>query len=107
MLVAECVTCLLLPFYWPHVYAPILPVSLIHFVDAPVPFIMGINIPDSCSSQNGKHFFMKHYDSKCYTPTCACPPSIELASEVSFFLHTKGVIIIIILICTIILTLNR
>nr|CAH8869258.1 unnamed protein product [Trichobilharzia regenti] len=81
MLVAECVTCLLLPFYWPHVYAPILPVSLIHFVDAPVPFIMGINIPDSCSSQNGKHFFMKHYDSKCYTPTCACPPSIELASE--------------------------
>ncbi|GAA54555.1 DENN domain-containing protein 5B, partial [Clonorchis sinensis] len=42
MLVAECITCLLLPFLWSHVYAPILPLSLVHFVDAPVPYIMGI-----------------------------------------------------------------
>ncbi|TGZ68937.1 hypothetical protein CRM22_004005 [Opisthorchis felineus] len=42
MLVAECITCLLLPFSWSHVYAPILPLSLVHFVDAPVPYIMGI-----------------------------------------------------------------
>ncbi|KAA3674466.1 DENN domain-containing protein 5 [Paragonimus westermani] len=42
MLVAEGITCLLLPFVWSHVYAPILPLSLAHFVDAPVPYIMGI-----------------------------------------------------------------
>ncbi|XP_064490137.1 DENN domain-containing protein 5B-like isoform X2 [Ornithodoros turicata] len=42
MLVAECVTCLLFPFSWQHVYVPILPHSLHHFLDAPVPFIMGL-----------------------------------------------------------------
>ncbi|KAH6924862.1 hypothetical protein HPB50_025760 [Hyalomma asiaticum] len=42
MLVAECVTCLLLPFQWQHVYVPILPHSLHHFLDAPVPFLMGL-----------------------------------------------------------------
>ncbi|VEL14506.1 unnamed protein product [Protopolystoma xenopodis] len=50
MNVAECITCLLLPFAWPHVYAPILPASLSHFVDAPVPYIMGIKLaPVACS----------------------------------------------------------
>lgn len=56
MLVAEGVTCLLFPFSWPHVYVPILPASLQHFLDAPVPFIMGlhsrenrINIPSEVS----------------------------------------------------------
>lgn len=42
MLVAETINCLLFPFAWPHVYVPILPNSLAHFLDAPVPFIMGI-----------------------------------------------------------------
>lgn len=50
MLVAESMTCLLFPFTWPHVYVPILPASLQHFLDAPVPYVMGlhsreINIP--------------------------------------------------------------
>lgn len=43
MLVAETLNCLLYPFSWPHVYVPILPASLKHFLDAPVPFIMGVN----------------------------------------------------------------
>lgn len=43
MLVAECLTSLLFPFAWQHVYVPILPSSLHHFLDAPVPFIMGIH----------------------------------------------------------------
>ncbi|TNN11170.1 DENN domain-containing protein isoform 1, partial [Schistosoma japonicum] len=82
MLIAECVTCLLLPFYWPHVYAPILPVSLTHFVDAPVPFIMGINIsPDSCSNQNKEYPFMKQFDSDNRFQAYFYPSSIELASE--------------------------
>ena len=41
--VAECITSLLFPFQWPHVYAPILPASLHHFLDAPVPFVMGLH----------------------------------------------------------------
>ncbi|XP_054266195.1 DENN domain-containing protein 5B isoform X4 [Macrosteles quadrilineatus] len=56
MLVAECMTALLFPFTWPHVYVPILPSSLQHFLDAPVPFIMGlhsrenrINIPSEAN----------------------------------------------------------
>ncbi|VDP86819.1 unnamed protein product [Echinostoma caproni] len=55
MLVAECITCLLLPFVWPHVYAPILPLSLAHFVDAPVPYIMGIRYSSSDTSPHPSH----------------------------------------------------
>jgi hypothetical protein len=43
MLVAESVTALLFPFAWQHVYVPILPASLQHFLDAPVPFVMGLH----------------------------------------------------------------
>ena len=42
MLVAEGVNCLIFPFTWQHVYVPILPASLTHFLDAPVPYIMGL-----------------------------------------------------------------
>lgn len=43
ILVAECITVLLFPFVWQHVYVPILPSSLHHFLDAPVPYIMGLH----------------------------------------------------------------
>lgn len=42
MLVGESLICLLQPFVWPHVYAPVLPATLAHFLDAPVPYIMGM-----------------------------------------------------------------
>jgi hypothetical protein len=42
MLVCEAVTTLMYPFKWPHVYVPILPPSLENFLDAPVPYIMGL-----------------------------------------------------------------
>lgn len=42
MLVCECVTGLMYPFSWPHVYVPILPPSLENFLDAPVPYMMGL-----------------------------------------------------------------
>ncbi|OQR76595.1 DENN domain-containing protein 5A-like, partial [Tropilaelaps mercedesae] len=42
MLVAECVTALLFPFAWAHVYVPVLPTQLHNFLDAPVPYIMGL-----------------------------------------------------------------
>lgn len=59
MQVAESMMCLLFPFQWQHVYVPILPASLQHFLDAPVPFVMGlhsrenrINIPSEVFSLN-------------------------------------------------------
>ncbi|XP_076862926.1 DENN domain-containing protein 5B isoform X1 [Brachyhypopomus gauderio] len=42
MVVAEGITALLFPFQWQHVYVPILPASLLHFLDAPVPYLMGL-----------------------------------------------------------------
>lgn len=42
MVVGEGLICLLQPFVWPHVYAPVLPATLTHFLDAPVPYIMGM-----------------------------------------------------------------
>ncbi|XP_067090478.1 DENN domain-containing protein 5B-like [Osmerus mordax] len=42
MTVAETVTTLLFPFQWQHIYLPILPASLLHLLDAPVPFLLGV-----------------------------------------------------------------
>jgi len=42
MLVCESVLTLILPFSYPHVYVPILPPMLENFMDAPVPYIMGL-----------------------------------------------------------------
>ncbi|BFZ25149.1 hypothetical protein BsWGS_28188 [Bradybaena similaris] len=42
MLVAEGMNALIFPFQWQLVYVPILPASMQHFLDAPVPFIMGL-----------------------------------------------------------------
>ncbi|KAM6306900.1 LOW QUALITY PROTEIN: DENN domain-containing protein 5B-like [Podargus strigoides] len=42
MTVVEGITTLLFPFQWQHVYVPILPASLLHFLDAPVPYLMGL-----------------------------------------------------------------
>ena len=47
MLVGECLSTLLFPFQWQHVYVPILPASMLHFLDAPVPFIMGLHLDDT------------------------------------------------------------
>uniref|UniRef100_UPI00358FB74B DENN domain-containing protein 5B-like isoform X2 n=1 Tax=Myxine glutinosa TaxID=7769 RepID=UPI00358FB74B len=44
MTVAEGITALLFPFVWQHVYVPILPASLLHFLDAPVPYLMGLQL---------------------------------------------------------------
>lgn len=40
--VAEALTALLLPFHWKHIYVPYLPLSLVGYLDAPVPYLMGI-----------------------------------------------------------------
>jgi hypothetical protein len=47
MLCAQCTASLLYPFEWQHVLVPILPFSQRDFLDAPVPFIMGIKVGKS------------------------------------------------------------
>jgi hypothetical protein len=42
MLVTESMCTLLYPFAWQHVYVPILPPNLENFLDAPVPYVMGL-----------------------------------------------------------------
>ena len=44
MLGANCLAALLFPFSWPHVFVPILPASQRGFLDAPVPYIMGLRV---------------------------------------------------------------
>lgn len=34
---------LIYPFHWPYVYVPVLPFTLLTFLEAPTPFILGIN----------------------------------------------------------------
>uniref|UniRef100_A0A8C7M166 DENN domain containing 5B n=1 Tax=Oncorhynchus kisutch TaxID=8019 RepID=A0A8C7M166_ONCKI len=46
MTVAEGITTLLFPFQWQHIYLPLLPAPLHHLLDAPVPFLMGIQRRD-------------------------------------------------------------
>uniref|UniRef100_A0A4W5L374 DENN/MADD domain containing 5B n=1 Tax=Hucho hucho TaxID=62062 RepID=A0A4W5L374_9TELE len=57
MTVAEGITNLLFPFQWQHVYLPILPAPLHHLLDAPVPFLMGIQRKDcsQCSTLDLSH----------------------------------------------------
>uniref|UniRef100_A0A673ZKW5 DENN/MADD domain containing 5B n=1 Tax=Salmo trutta TaxID=8032 RepID=A0A673ZKW5_SALTR len=57
MTVAEGITNLLFPFQWQHVYLPILPMPLHHLLDAPVPYLMGIQRKDcsQCSTLDLSH----------------------------------------------------
>lgn len=61
VVVAECITSLLFPFTWQHVYVPILPASLHHFLDAPVPFIMGLT-----TKSEGTNFKVASEANLCY-----------------------------------------
>lgn len=40
---AEAITSLLYPLSWPHVYVPVLPLSLVGMITAPVPYIVGLH----------------------------------------------------------------
>eukprot|EP01134_Creolimax_fragrantissima_P000652 CFRG0652T1 len=42
--VAETLCSFLFPFYWQHVYIPVLPSNLVAFLAAPMPYLIGIDI---------------------------------------------------------------
>nr|XP_023011948.1 DENN domain-containing protein 5B [Leptinotarsa decemlineata] len=79
-IVAEGITSLLFPFSWPHVYVPILPASLHHFLDAPVPFLMGLY----ASSDNIK---VASEANLCFVDLDRC--KIQLPEEMAAFPHLE------------------
>lgn len=52
MTVSECITTLLFPFQWQHIYLPIVSAPLHHLLDAPVPFLMGIQRRDGAQQSS-------------------------------------------------------
>ncbi|XP_041972649.1 DENN domain-containing protein 5B isoform X2 [Aricia agestis] len=88
MLVAECIVSLLLPFSWAHVYVPILPAPLHHFLDAPVPFVMGLHM-DSGShnygSNGSRHIVLGTEAGLCLVDIDK--PDIQLPEELPILPH--------------------
>ncbi|XP_075973016.1 DENN domain containing pinstripe isoform X1 [Anticarsia gemmatalis] len=88
MLVAECVVSLLLPFTWAHVYVPILPAPLYHFLDAPVPFVMGLHADSAAMSigSNGpRSIALGSEAALCLVDIDK--PEIQLPEELPIFPH--------------------
>lgn len=79
MEVGECITHLLQPFSWPHVYAPILPAALHHFLDAPVPFVMGLHADSESNFKIGSEATL------CYVDIDK--KSIQMPEELPIFPH--------------------
>ncbi|KAL1509617.1 hypothetical protein ABEB36_004327 [Hypothenemus hampei] len=80
MVVAEGMTALLFPFTWPHVYVPILPAELHHFLDAPVPFLMGLY----ASSENVK---VASEATLCFVDIDRC--KVQWPEELPIFPHLE------------------
>ncbi|XP_046430049.1 DENN domain-containing protein 5B isoform X3 [Neodiprion fabricii] len=80
MVVSECITALLFPFSWQHVYVPILPASLHHFLDAPVPFVMGLH-----AQSEGGNLKIASEANLCYVDIDK--QSIQLPEELPVFPH--------------------
>ncbi|CAG0883869.1 unnamed protein product [Darwinula stevensoni] len=84
MLVAECATAVLFPFMWQHVYVPIVPASLLHFLDAPVPFLMGLH---------GTHKSQQQAFGECNLCVVYVDKGrVDLPEEIPSFPHQKQLI---------------
>ncbi|XP_034032616.1 DENN domain-containing protein 5B-like [Thalassophryne amazonica] len=98
MTVAESVTTLLFPFQWQHIYLPIVSAPLHHLLDAPVPFLMGIQ---RRGGVQGSSLHLSHEANLCFvdidnhsvdTPEDlpAFPNQTELIQELSEVLLRFG-----------------
>ena len=70
MLCSNCATALLFPFAWPHVFVPILPTSQRGFLDAPVPYIMGLRVDPN--SVDAKYLNLPNVVSRGLEYVCMC-----------------------------------
>lgn len=82
MLIAECLTTLFFPFTWLKPYVPIVPASNLHFIEAPVPYIMGFHHKDI-----DKEFFKQ--GQRCFVDidsgTVTCPEDLPEFPDKSNF----------------------
>ncbi|XP_077371809.1 DENN domain-containing protein 5B-like isoform X2 [Festucalex cinctus] len=99
MTVAEGVTTLLFPFQWQHIYLPIISTPLHHLLDAPVPFLMGIQRRDGTQRAS---LHLPHEANLCFVDIDnhyvdspeglpAFPDRAELVRELSDILKRFGV----------------
>ena len=74
--VCEALQALLFPFYWQHVYVPLLPLQFLEYLQAPVPFIMGVHT-DFLSTRTAvdcvASVVMVHLDFNKVRRLAACP----------------------------------
>eukprot|EP00494_Astrolonche_serrata_P026159 UN26420 len=68
---------LIQPFVWEHIFIPILPFSLLNYIAAPMPFVIGI-----------KSSFMSHIDARCVSEVI-CVDLDKDAVEGNFNLNKK------------------
>uniref|UniRef100_A0A8C4FDV1 DENN domain-containing protein 5B n=1 Tax=Dicentrarchus labrax TaxID=13489 RepID=A0A8C4FDV1_DICLA len=98
MTVAEGITTLLFPFQWQHIYLPIVSAPLHHLLDAPVPFLIGIQRREGAQRSS---FHLPHEANLCFVDIdnhCVeapedlpvFPDQIELIQELSEVLLRFG-----------------
>ncbi|GAB1599712.1 domain-containing 5B isoform X4 [Argonauta hians] len=87
MLVAEALCTLVFPFTWQHVYVPILPASLAHFLDAPVPFIMGLHH----GQEDRSELKLPSEANMCFVDIDV--NTVEIPEELPLFPHQKDMIL--------------
>ncbi|XP_072165397.1 DENN domain-containing protein 5B-like [Diadema setosum] len=89
MLVAESMSTLIFPFTWPYTYAPILPASMLYFLDAPLPFIMGLHLSEA-NLYPESEMELPTQASMCYVDIDG--PYIELPEELPKFPNKQTLI---------------
>lgn len=91
---AESITYLLCPFYWRHIYIPLLPSRLTDFICAPMPYIVGIhrnNMPDELLLDQ---VVVVDLDQNTITATNADPiPPLPTERQASLSRHLKKLVI--------------
>eukprot|EP00039_Didymoeca_costata_P033023 m.40328 g.40328 ORF g.40328 m.40328 type:complete len:1231 (-) comp9654_c0_seq2:148-3840(-) len=81
MLVAEGITALLYPFSWMYVYVPILPATQRHFLEAPMPFVMGL--PGDDDAEQAQETVLVEIDKGTVTSPDLCKlPNMEWYKQV-------------------------
>lgn len=59
----ELLVALLFPFEWPHIYVPLLPLNLLDFFDAPLPYVLGVHSDALAIRQPPPDAVIVEYDS--------------------------------------------
>jgi len=89
--VAQALVDLLLPFHWRHVFVPYLPQHLQAYLDAPVPFLMGLEKGCTLSTED---YVIVDLDTGSISsphqlPSLPAPYATELAKNLHLILHSN------------------